>query len=316
MNKWGNWITAGAMMVVSAGPVAAATDAEKCEAAKLKIAGKYSFCRLKAEAKAVKTGDPVDYSKCDSKFGLKWGVAETNGGGMCPTNGDQATQQVELRAKANRTAWELSGQPRFADNGNGTITDRRSGLTWEKKVKLDSTQDVINPQDADNYYPWAGQCSVSFNYCQPTAAAAALCTAQSEDGASGCNECGGGEGTCDTFSTLPTLWMLAVDANMASFGGYTDWRLPTREELISIVDYTVTTYGQMTYAAFHGTSCGASCTDVTNPLCSCTIGGIYLTASSVAPNPVSIWGVTFFGGLVTEWGKSNPGYARLVRGGS
>jgi hypothetical protein len=101
VNKWGNWITIGTMILVWAGPVAAVTDAEKCEAAKLKVAGKYNFCRLKAEAKAVKTGDPVDYTTCDSKYGLKWGIAETNGGGMCPTNGDQTNVQDQITADAD-----------------------------------------------------------------------------------------------------------------------------------------------------------------------------------------------------------------------
>ena len=36
--------------------LAGATDAEKCEAAKLKEAGKYALCRMKAESKAVAEG--------------------------------------------------------------------------------------------------------------------------------------------------------------------------------------------------------------------------------------------------------------------
>jgi tRNA-binding protein len=34
----------------------------------LVIAGKYAFCRQKVEAKAIKTGDPADYSKCDASY--------------------------------------------------------------------------------------------------------------------------------------------------------------------------------------------------------------------------------------------------------
>src|SRR5215471_7636012 len=90
-----------------------ADDAAKCEAAKNKIAGKYALCRQKAEAKAIKTGDPPDYSACDAHLAAQWATAETNGGGQCPTNGDQASQQAELTANATRTAWRLSGAPRF-----------------------------------------------------------------------------------------------------------------------------------------------------------------------------------------------------------
>ena len=57
---------------------------------------------------------------------------------------------------------------RYVDNSNGTITDNQTGLVWEKKVKLDGTQDFANLQDADNYYQWAGTCSVTTSkYCQP-----------------------------------------------------------------------------------------------------------------------------------------------------
>ena len=40
----------------------------KCEATKLKTAGKYGFCRLKAEAKAVKRGESADFTKCEATF--------------------------------------------------------------------------------------------------------------------------------------------------------------------------------------------------------------------------------------------------------
>ena len=64
-----NWITIGAIVLIWAGPALAVTDAQKCEAAKLKVAGKYNFCRLKAEAKAVKTGNPVDYRSATASSG-------------------------------------------------------------------------------------------------------------------------------------------------------------------------------------------------------------------------------------------------------
>jgi len=66
----------------------AVSPADRCEAAKDKLVGRYVFCRLQAEARAIRTGDPVDYSRCDSTFGLKWGKAEIAAGGLCPTNGD------------------------------------------------------------------------------------------------------------------------------------------------------------------------------------------------------------------------------------
>ena len=86
----------------------AASDAEKCAAAKNKVAGKYAFCRQKAEAKAIKTGDPVDYTKCNASYGTKWGSAETSGAGMCPTMGDQTEMQTCITAHTNRVAAALN----------------------------------------------------------------------------------------------------------------------------------------------------------------------------------------------------------------
>jgi hypothetical protein len=79
-----------ALLLGTAAGAAALTAADKCESAKLKEAGKYGFCRLKAESKAVKTGSAPDYSKCDAKFGAKWATIESGGGGQCPSNADQA----------------------------------------------------------------------------------------------------------------------------------------------------------------------------------------------------------------------------------
>lgn len=52
--------TALAAAALLAMPALGLTAAEKCEAGKLKEGGKYAFCRMKAEAKAVKTGQPLD----------------------------------------------------------------------------------------------------------------------------------------------------------------------------------------------------------------------------------------------------------------
>jgi hypothetical protein len=89
-----NWIVTGivsAALVSLYGATALAgpTDAQKCEAAKNKTAGKYAFCRQKAEAKAVKKGDTPDYDKCIEKFDDAWDKSETKYP-TCPTSGDGA----------------------------------------------------------------------------------------------------------------------------------------------------------------------------------------------------------------------------------
>ena len=219
-----------------------------------------------------------------------------------------ATGAVRSPAQAD-AAGTLSGQARFADNADGTITDSQTGLTWEKKIKLNGT--TVNPHDADDYRPWAGTCSISGHPCQPTAAASALCTARSENGTTGCNQCGR-EGWCDANATA---WTLAVDANTARFGGHTDWRVPKRAELLSIVDFADSTFNPVTYTAFQGASCGAACTDIANPACSCTQSSYYWSASSVAPSPSAAWHIYFFTGYVAYDDKPGSNYVRLVRGG-
>ena len=68
---------ASAIVIV---PSAHAVDSDvKCEFTKLKEAGKYVDCRLKAESKGVKRGVAADYTRCEDKFSLKWGKAETRG---------------------------------------------------------------------------------------------------------------------------------------------------------------------------------------------------------------------------------------------
>src|SRR5262245_40660487 len=95
---------AASALLVLASIAHAASDADKCEAAKNKIAGKYAACRQGAVAKAIKKATPPDYSKCDAKFGPKWGSAETKGGGMCPTNGDEAAMQTFIAAHTDDVA--------------------------------------------------------------------------------------------------------------------------------------------------------------------------------------------------------------------
>ncbi len=426
------WVTVliAAVATLWAGAATALTPADKCESTKLKVAGKYGFCRLKAESKAVKIGGAPDYSKCDLKYSGKWSSTETSGAGQCP-NGDETPIQAFITQHSDDLAAALNGGPlpdcpsdlatcttdlgtcngdvvtcnadlgtcngdlstcnsdltqaqndlttcqgdlttcendlaaaelcgdaaidggedcdqgnlngetcvtqsfaggtlacgsgctfdtggcyaaRFVDNADGTITDNETGRMWEKKVELNSVANLANPHDADNSHVWAGTCSIlTSKRCQPTAAAAVLCTANAENGTTGCDECVGGEGTC---SAANTAWTLAVGLNTGSFAGHTDWRVPTREELISIVDYADTTFSPVTNVAFHGASCGAACTDIMNPACSCTRSFSYWSASTLAPAPSSAWLVFFSGGLVSTLDKLDFLSVRLVRAGS
>jgi len=178
---------------------ASPTAQQKCEAAKLIAAGKYHLCRLKAEAKAIKTGNPVDVSRCDDKLVLKFGKAETRWGSECPTSGDVTGVQSQVTAAATGVALQLTGL-RFVDNGDGTVTDTQTGLMWEQK------DDSGGIHDTDNLYDW----SVTNTF---------------------------GDGAVFTDFLWTLNGGTSTDGNTITgcFANHCDWRLPTSVELQTIL---------------------------------------------------------------------------------
>jgi len=221
ITKLALWMVLAAVLALLPTHASAASRTDRCGAAKNKAAGQYASCLQRAEAKAIKSGDPVDRSECDAKYDQKWVTAETHGAGMCPTTDDQATLQDCIAAHANRVAAALSrgsacdaavtGLPAtgqttsygagsdgdlragialsYTNNGDGTITDDNTGLMWEKK------DDSGGIHDKDNTYTWCVDANPPDGVCD-----------------NGTNEM---DGTIVT-TFLPTL--------NAGFAGYTDWR--------------------------------------------------------------------------------------------
>jgi hypothetical protein len=125
-----------------------------------------------------------------------------------------------------------------------TVTDRRTGLEWERKVPGRPAD--LHAEDA--VYVWAGTCagpsSTTSTPCQPTAAAEAACKAQTPPArwSDGCEPCAPADGACLVESASGTVWDWLAQLNAAAFGGHTDWRLPTvaqggeAAELETIVD--------------------------------------------------------------------------------
>src|SRR5262249_769349 len=138
----------------------------------------------------------------------------------------------------------LSGN--FVDNGDGTITDTRTGLMWEKKDQSGGLHDV------NAHYVWLGVCNdntpptvppgASKNQasapvgeaCQPDAAAAATCGAATQN-TFGCAQCSGSL-ACEGEGGLTTIWHWLDQLNAAHFAGHGDWRIPTVDELKTILD--------------------------------------------------------------------------------
>jgi hypothetical protein len=190
-------------VLLIAGTAWAADPPARCEAAKLKEAGKYGFCRLKAESKYAKTGDAARYAadlaRCDTKYSEKWQKVEGTVGSFCPTTGDEAGIESQVVADADWLALKLNGV-RFVDNGDGTITDTQTGLMWEKKVAGSSCLHCV-----EDRYPW-------------------------EPG-------WWGGGSPSMFDWLSELNGLTRDpSTQTGFAGYNDWRIPNIVELLTILD--------------------------------------------------------------------------------
>jgi len=171
-------LVAGTLLVPASATHAAGTPEQTCQQGLYRAAAQYSACQQKALAKFFGGGAynklQAATSKCRVKYTSTW---------------------PKLQAKAPGSTCDTT---RFTDNGT-TVTDNLTGLQWEKKQNLDSTQNFADPHDADNVYSWS-------------AAPPFLAT----------------DGT--VFTTfLPTL------NSGGCFAGLCDWRLPTIYELQTIL---------------------------------------------------------------------------------
>lgn len=124
---------------------AAPTPEQKCQAAKIKVAGQYYACRTKAEAKAVASGLPADVSKCIATLEKKIQKIEAKYDDSFPCGYDGGSLngiRRELGLESEDIACELSGGGRaWRDDYTGSIAfvDFSSSLPTE-----DSSLEVRN----------------------------------------------------------------------------------------------------------------------------------------------------------------------------
>ena len=147
------------------------------------------------------------------------------------------------------------------------VQDNVTGLIWEVKQDKDGVTHYDNPHDADNTYTWY----------DPNPAT------------NGGNAGTPGEGT-DTDDFIRAL-------NSANFGGYSDWRMPGREELRSICDY-----GRYSPAV--------NITYFPN-----TVSSYYWSSTTYANYTYGAWSVYFYYGYDYAYYKYDNYYVRAVRGG-
>jgi hypothetical protein len=143
------------LLLLWAAPAVALDDSAVCTARKLKSSGKYLFCRMKAEAKSVSKNLPPDSSACEAKLASQFAAIESSAGGACAMEGDGGTVQSIGTADTGFMAKTVSLSPRFTNNGNGTISDADTGLTWEIKSYFDASI-----HDVAKRYSWADASAV------------------------------------------------------------------------------------------------------------------------------------------------------------
>lgn len=173
------WTTAVVAILLCTGTaLAAPTPQEKCDGARIKAWRTYVSCVELILAKEagelpVNPSQFAAFAKCRHTYFKKW-----------------ATLQGAAYAGSTCIG------SRFTDNGDGTVTDNLSMLTWEKKVDYD-TIPTGNWFDADDLHEWSNGAPWK------------------EDGSA--------------FSSL------ASDVNLGGFGGADGWRLPSLAELQTIL---------------------------------------------------------------------------------
>lgn len=289
-------------------------DASKRDAAYVKCAQKLSDAYAKAETRnpgacptSEDRGDVEAYLEASAVKARDWTGGtlaaplvferlSASGQTACWLAGSALTQPAEASCTGtSQDAENASGAAlAFVDNGDGTITDRNTGLTWEKKA------DDGGLHDKDDTYPWASTCS--------------------GDGATWCTrdaDCAIAGGTC----AGTTAFEFVDQLNASAFAGHDDWRLPSAREVVTAVDY-----GRLLPAvppAFN-VSCGlygAGNPGCTLATCSCTnTAELYWTSSTLAielgAGTRNAWQMYFGYGYHRYDVKTALASVRAVRGGS
>jgi len=180
----------------------------------------------------------------------------------------------------------------YTDNGNGTVTDNKTGLMWEKKDQSGGIHDWTRK------FTWSG---ASYNVTNSTDGTTYTSFLKVLNGDStGCTGAGAPDSCCSGAGT----------GTCTPLAGHSDWRIPNKFELDTIANLQNASPSVDT--AFN-TSCAASCT-VTS--CSCTQPAGYWSSSTYATFPNNTWYVDFASGSSSFGNKSLGGYVRAVRAGS
>jgi hypothetical protein len=323
--------------LVFAGSAAAGpTNAEKCEAEKLKRTGKYAYCRMRADSKAVKNGTSPDYTKCEDKIVDKLGSAETKYGVECPTSGDVADIQSQVTGDTDDLGVLLSGGTLPPVCGNGTIEAGEECDFGDLDGETCDSQ-TASAEPFGTLVCAPGACTFDTSGCLSRFEDTGLTVIDHQTGlewekktgtVGAPSDCPGGVHCGDlnnvnnryTWSSgaivfdggALTLHLEVLNdvagGGTSCFDGRCDWRMPTTAmpDVYGVVD-------QGEWDSILDCSSGAPCLDAAfGP----TASDVYWSSSANAGGQYGTWTVDFLSGFIHVKGKAEFHYVRAVRGGS
>ncbi len=327
--------------LLSTGSAAAGpTDAEKCEADKLRRAGTHAFCQMKAQSKFVSRGDAAklasDLAKCDVKIADKFGKAEARWGGECPTVGDVGAIQTRVTGDTDDLGVLLSGGALPPVCGNATID------AGEECDFGDLDGETCDSQTA-SAAPFGtlvcapGACTFDTSGCVPRFEDTGLTVIDHQTGlewekksgtVAAPSDCPGGA-HCGDLNDVNNRYTWSIGGiqfdggapasfldglndvaggGASCFAGHCDWRLPTvaKPDQFGVID-------EGEFESIVDCSGGAPCLDAAfGP----TASDFYWSSSANVPGPYGAWTVRFLNGAIGVTSKAEPNYVRAVRGGS
>ena len=211
---------------------------------------------------------------------------------------------------------------RFVDNGNGTVFDRATGLTWVKQpaiiipgaVGVHTTNQVQVARGnwanstayaaADIIYDdWDG---TGWYICAIAHTSSATATFMEDYAANPTYwRYTVWSGSADNLTTPMSLtWYDAIDNCLAlEYAGRTDWRLPNVRELLSLVDHSIATGARINSTAFPNCM-----TSIYSYWTSTIFANITTRATHVNFNAATA-------GISSQTTKTSLWYVRPVRGG-
>jgi cysteine-rich repeat protein len=119
-------------------------DAAKCQASKMKEAGKYADCRFKALAKGINKALAPDFSKCEEKQLNRWTKLEEK---TCSTTGDQAAVKADIDACYTAVADAIDDIPAATATPTATATATEALATATPTATSNVTPLVEYQQD-------------------------------------------------------------------------------------------------------------------------------------------------------------------------